>query len=204
MTEDNLMKNHLTVFLFVLMTAIPSTALAANGATGALPAGLKTGYFIPADGDLDNTMTSGLEFDFAMGPKHLLSMEFLVGASANCRDSAPGAVTHECKAVTQVMTMSVITRSKKSAGLYFGLGLANVTHRISLLTSIAPGETYFITSQPSRTGLLFTLGYGKQDTGFMLEGRYLMAGKKRWNPFSDAGTDMGGLFLSGGYIYMIK
>jgi hypothetical protein len=191
--------------LFFVCISLLLLSESTSASRAPLMLGIKTGYSMPADGDLEATMLTGVEAQFAVTDQRVFLIEMDYGSKAGISGSYTGNVSQSGNAISQFAVVSLMqfNGGTRKAGLYYGAGLAYTNYRISSIVTTASGAMFVVNAKPSRLGGLFTLGYGGR-SGLYAEARYLFAGKKMWNPLINAKTDLGGFSLNAGYRLKLK
>ena len=200
--KTNTKKISILFFICFSLLLLPETASASRAP---LMLGIKTGYSMPADGDLESTMLTGLEAQFAVTDQRVFLVEIDYGFKSGISGPYSGNVSQSGNAISQFAVVSLMQfkGGTRKAGLYYGAGLAYTNYRISSIVTTASGAMFVVNAKPSRFGGLFTLGYGGR-SGLYTEARYLFAGKKMWNPLINTKTDLGGFSLNAGYRLALK
>lgn len=187
----------LILFIIMGISVIPVSAQP-NGKP--LMIGIKTGYSMPADGDIDAIRLTGVEAQFAITDKQVFMIEFDSGAQTNISGSYSGNISQAGNVITEYSIVSLMHFSNGlgKPGIYYGGGVAFTTFRFNSIFTLPNGSMFLVSSRPSRFGALLTLGFGGRKK-FFVEARYLFTGKKAWNPFNNQKTDLGGFSLNAGY-----
>lgn len=181
-------------------TILSSISASAQQNSAPLMLGLKSGYSMPADGDMESTMVTGIEAQFAVSDERVFMIEYDYASKSDLSGTYTGNTSQSGTAISEFAVVSLMhfENGLEKPGLYYGAGLAYSTYRFSTIVTSATGAMFSVNSHPSRLGGILTLGYGGRKK-FYIETRYLYAGKKEWNPLTNQKTDLGGFSLSAGY-----
>ena len=162
----------------------------------------KTGAFVPDDGIFESTAMAGIEARFAINDDRVFVIEYSAGDAQSFTTGPMNGVSQTGSMQTETVSVGVLEFPDMKRGIYYGGGLAYQTFRISSVFDVS-GDSYSVTTQPSRLAGYVTLGCALKQHYFV-EAKYLYAGKKAWNPFSAEKTDLGGLSFNVGYRYAYK